>query len=79
MRKLTAKRKAYQQKLATGAIFGKLVVIEDRGSTCVLCLCECLNTRTVYRSRLKRGTVTACEECSNLHNQVAVSRGDLAL
>lgn len=43
----------------TGQRFGKLLVLEDRGETC-LCQCDCGNTVEVKRAHMRKGHIKSC-------------------
>ena len=60
-------RRHSKEPLKTGAIFGRLVVVEDRGSQEVQCLCECLTPVIAMRHRLRQGIIQSCSACTKLY------------
>lgn len=56
----------------TGKRFGKLIVVEKRG-TCWLTNCDCGGFRVVDGRELRAGRATACKPCAK-ENQRAIVR-----
>lgn len=48
------------QPILIGTRFGRLVVVEDRGSDNVICHCDCGREKVALRGSLKRGCTSSC-------------------
>ena len=61
----------------TGAVFGRLTVVDGKGAYWS-CLCECGNSKTIYRGSLTSGATKSCgclhrESCSQPPGYMAIS------